>query len=327
MPIRDWFRPPRSLLTLYLAGAFVAVACLAWLAIRPLNQNAALDAQRTTDRLQGAANLAAARSLQALVELERSLVTGAPPSLSTTPAHTSVVRVHDAGVTVLSGTVPFVPRAPATTVVPDGVFDVAEQLEPTPAGRARAAAAYRALAASSSSPAVRAGALMRLARMLRQQGQHDEALNAYAALAQATDVVIEGRPADLIARLGRCAVLDALGRRDELTREAGSLRADLARGRWPITSALWASVFEDATRWVGAGGLAPAIAGLGDAVAAAGALERFWQQRQGAPTTGATRTVLDTPRGLALVIEQVHDGETRVLVAGPPHVESIRQQL
>jgi hypothetical protein len=75
VPLRDWFHSPRSLLTLYLAGAAMAVACLVWLAVRQLHQEAALDAQRTTDRLQGAASLAAARSQQALVDLERLLAT------------------------------------------------------------------------------------------------------------------------------------------------------------------------------------------------------------------------------------------------------------
>jgi hypothetical protein len=89
VPLREWFRPPRSLLTLYLTGAAVAVACLAWLAARQLNQDAALDAQRAADRLQGAASLAAARSQQALADLERLLAT----EVQKTPAHTSVVRV------------------------------------------------------------------------------------------------------------------------------------------------------------------------------------------------------------------------------------------
>jgi signal transduction histidine kinase len=320
VPLRDWFRPPRSLLTLYLAGAAVAVACLVWLAIRQLNQDAALDAQRTTDRLRGAANLAAARSLQALVDLERLLAIETP----TRPAHTHVVHVGGDGFRVIAGRLPFVPDGPQSTNVPDGVFDAAEQQELTPDRRARAATTYRALAASPSPP-VRAGALMRLARVLRQLGRHDDALKAYADLAGSRDVVIEGRPADLIARLGRCAVLDTLGRRDELAAEAATLRTDLARGRWPIASGLWAAVFADASRWAGAG--APAIAGLDDDVAAAGVLDRFWQHREGGQSAGASRTAVDTPRGIALVIEQAHAGGTRLLVVGPARVATIRQQL
>jgi signal transduction histidine kinase len=320
VPLRDWFRPPRSLLTLYLAGAAVAVACLAWLAVRQLNQDAALDAQRTHDRLQGAANLAAARSQQALVDLERLLATDVPKA----PAHTSVVRAHDAGFTVLSGTLPFVPVGPPSTDVPDGALDAAEQIEVTPDGRARAASQYRALA-NSSLPAIRAGALMRLGRVLRQLERHDEALAAYADLAKSTDIVIEGRPADLIARLGRGAVLDALGRRDELVREATSLRADLARGRWPITSGLWASVFAEATRWAGTS--APAIANLDDDVVTAAALEQYWQQRQGSSPTGASRAAIGTPQGPVVLIEQARADGARLLVAGPAHVETIRRQL
>ena len=308
---------------MYLAGATVAVVCLAWLAIRQLHQDAALDEQRTMDRLQGAANLAAARSLQALVDLERMVASGAPPS--SMPPHTRVVRVHeDGGFTVEGGSLPFVPAGPAATAVPEGVYDTAERLELAPGEHARAVAVYRALTLSPSPP-VRAGASMRLARALRRQARPDEALKAYADLAQFTDIVIEGRPADLVARLGRASVLETLGQRDDLEREAVALRADLANGRWPVTPALWASVFADATRWAGAS--APAIAGLDEAVAAAGALERYWHQRGGDPATGTSRAAVETPLGLALVIAQVHDGVTRVLVAGPSHVEAMRQQL
>ncbi len=320
MPIRDWFRPPRSLLTLYLAGATVAVACLVWLAVRQWHQDAALDAQRTTERLQGAANLAAARSLQVLADLERALSAAA----TTAPPHTHVVHAGAGAVRVVAGSLPFTPHAPEATGIPDGVFDVAEQLELAPAGVPRAATAYRKLA-TSPSPAVRAGALMRLARVLRQLARHDEALDAYADLARATSVVIEGRPADLIARLGRCAVLERTGRRDDLAREAAALRLDLARGRWPIPSALWASVFADASRWLGPSGLE--IEGLDDDLAAAGALEEYWQHRPDVPVSGATRTAVETPRGLALVVEQSSADGARLLVAGPPYVESMRRQL
>ncbi|BCS35279.1 hypothetical protein TBR22_A45060 [Luteitalea sp. TBR-22] len=320
MPLRDWFRPPRSLLTLYLAGAAVALGCLAWLAVRQWHQDAALDAQRTTDRLQGAANLAAARALQSLADVDRLIASGA----TTTPAHTHVVQLTDDGVHVIAGRLPFVPRAFESTPVPDGVFDAPEQLELDANRLDRVATMYRRLAASAL-PSVRAGALMRLARVLRRQGRDEEALQAYAVLVQASDVVIEGRPADLIARLGRCRVLDAVGRRDDLAREGRELRVDLARGRWPITSALWASVFADATRWAGpsAGGLAT----LDDDVAAAGALEQYWWQRQGPPPGVAARVAVHTPRGLALVVEQAHEGGPRVLVAGPAHVAVMRQQL
>jgi signal transduction histidine kinase len=320
VPLRDWFRSPRSLLTLYLAGAAMAVACLVWLAVRQLHQQAALDAQRTTERLQGAANLAAARSQQALADLERVLSADMP----NVPERTSVVRMRDGGVTVIAGALPFVPIGPVSSEMPAAAFDPAEQIEFAPDGRLRAANQYRALAHSSSVP-IRAGALMRLGRVLRQLERHDQALAAYAELAKFTDVVIEGRPAGLIARLGRCAVLEAAGRRDELVREAVGLRADLARGRWPITSALWASVFETTTRW--AGPSAPLLANLEHDVASAGALERYWQRRQGVPPAGASRMTISTAQGPVVIIEQARSDGARALVAGPESVESIRRHL
>ena len=38
----DWFRPPRNLLTLYLAGTLAAVVALGWLGWRLLDQERAL---------------------------------------------------------------------------------------------------------------------------------------------------------------------------------------------------------------------------------------------------------------------------------------------
>ncbi len=321
VPIRDWFRPPRSLLTLYLAGAAVAVACLVWLAVRQWHQEAALDAQRANERLRGAATLAAARALQELADLDRLLAADQPR----VPDHAHVVDAAAGVVRLVAGSLPFSPVEPPSTGVPDGVFDAAESLELTPGARDRAVVAYSALA-SSSVPAVRAGALLRLARVYRQIGRHEQALRAYADLAQVPGVVIEGRPADLMARIGMCAVLETLGRRDALTREATTLRADLARGRWPIAPGLWTSVFADATRWAGAS--PGALDGLDDSLAAAGALAQYWERRaDDAPATRTTRTIVATADGQSLIVEQPRLGGARLLVAGPAFVQATQRRL
>ncbi|MBK5293773.1 MAG: hypothetical protein JJE04_19100, partial [Acidobacteriia bacterium] len=53
MRIREWFRPPRHVLTIFLAVALVsgtALATLAWLLVR---QDKALELQRRQERMNG----------------------------------------------------------------------------------------------------------------------------------------------------------------------------------------------------------------------------------------------------------------------------------
>ena len=73
MPILDWFRPPRHLLTLYLAGTLAAAAALAWLGWRLIDQERALDAKHAQDHLEIAADRVAAALQRSLNELERQL--------------------------------------------------------------------------------------------------------------------------------------------------------------------------------------------------------------------------------------------------------------
>jgi signal transduction histidine kinase len=88
---------------------------------------------------------------------------------------------------------------------------------------------------------------------LRASGRQHEALVAYDRLATFTDVVIEGRPADLIARLGRCRALQDLAQAPQLRQEAELIRADLVQGKWPIAGAAWQATFDDVIAWAGSG--------------------------------------------------------------------------
>jgi signal transduction histidine kinase len=98
---------------------------------------------------------------------------------------------------------------------------------------AGAAAAYQQLSRSAD-PGVRAGALARLARVARKRGQAATALAAYDTLATMTDVTALGRPADLLARIERLAVLEALGDAARVAAEARSLDEALLSGRWHL---------------------------------------------------------------------------------------------
>src|SRR5450759_2425527 len=239
MPLLHWFRPPRSLLTLYLAGAITGVVCLAWLAGRLLDQEQAVELQRAREQLEVAADRAVAVCQRSLNELERQAFAAdgpLPPDTVAVIADRLSVRSRPAGRLV------FVPVVAPSSDVPPGVFTAGEQAEFGKTGLANAADIYRALTRAPSR-AVRAGALVRLGRTLRKAGRHAEALQAYAELARVDDVRIEGRPADLMAREARCSVLEETGQRDVLEREAHDLRRDLASGRWALTRAAWEFAF------------------------------------------------------------------------------------
>ena len=103
--------------------------------------------------------------------------------------------------------------------------------------------------AGSADPALRAGALLRLAR-----GRSPvERLAIYDQLAGVDDAAIEGVPADLFARDRRCEVLESMGRSAELRQEASSLLRGLASGQWSIGRAVYEANVENARRRLGPG--------------------------------------------------------------------------
>ena len=73
MPIRDWLRPPRNLLVLFLGTTLVLTAGLGWLGWRLLQQDRAVEAQRVRDRLDSAADLITAEIRQTLSAAEAQL--------------------------------------------------------------------------------------------------------------------------------------------------------------------------------------------------------------------------------------------------------------
>jgi signal transduction histidine kinase len=99
---------------------------------------------------------------------------------------------------------------------------------------ARGAAAFFRQLAESPDAATRAGALLRLGRMLRSSGRHDEAMAVYNRMALTGNAPVEAGPAELVARRARSEVLRALGRRDEADAETAALLADLRAGRWRL---------------------------------------------------------------------------------------------
>jgi signal transduction histidine kinase len=314
MAALDWFRPPRSVLTLYLAGAGVALACFAWLSISQLNSDELAEAQRTQQRLDGAAARVAAAVRQGLDGLRLAGVNRS----SELPDGTVVIRRTNGMTEVLRGTLVFMPEPPASTETPFEALARAEALEFGARDFMRAAEAYRELTGRSTR-AVAAHALVGLARVLRASVRQAEALAEYERLALLTDIVIEGRPADLVARIGRCRALNDLGQLTTLQQEAELLRADLARGKWPLSGGAWQATFNDATGWAGAG--AAAIDGLGSRLALADAFTQYIERRRDG--MAAVPTIVTAEGGRAVIVPGPGDADSLSLVVGADWLVSL----
>ena len=234
----------RSLTLLLLAVAVPPAATLLWLGWLLLQQDRALLVQRDFERRQVAAQTAV-RSLElSLAAAERVVVAGPVPE--------GMVRLLLSAERVdaqPADRVLWLPAIRSAELDDNRRFADAERLE-FQGGVDRALIIYED-AARSTKPEVRAGALLRLARVRRSQTRWDDALNAYRRLSTIHDVAIAGAPADLQARRGAGAVLQASNRTQELAREARALEVDLLTGRWTLDRAAWELTAADIERWTG----------------------------------------------------------------------------
>jgi signal transduction histidine kinase len=280
MPLLDWFRPPRHLLTFYLAGTLAAATALAWLGWRLLDQEWALEDKRAQERLEITADRVVAILQRSLSDLERQLsAPGAAPAEDTVvlTANRRTLQARPAERLV------FYPVQAETAEPPRDVFRAGETAEFAGGDLAKAITTYRELARSTVLP-IRAGALVRLGRSLRKAGQPDEALRIYSGLGLLQDTFIEGLPAELVAREARCSALEEMGRRDVLEREARELYRDLARGRWRLRRAAWDFLMEETRAWAGSSAIP--VSGLDGATALSAAAESLWKRWPDLPPAG-----------------------------------------
>jgi hypothetical protein len=107
----------------------------------------------------------------------------------------------------------------------------------------KAADIYRRLG-DAKDPAVKAGALLRLARVLRKAGRQDAAVPVYERLSRMEGVRVSGVPADLVARHAVCDLS-----RDKA--DAARLQEDLLAGRWLLTRGQFEFYWSEAVRLSG----------------------------------------------------------------------------
>jgi len=126
----------------------------------------------------------------------------------------------------------FTPVIPSPKATEPDAFDGVDELEFREQQYERAIALLKSLAAR---PAIRAEALLRLARIEYKANQPKAALDTYAKLVSENAVTSSGMPYALLAMRSRCRILVGLHRKPEAQSEASNLRASLLRGRWPIS--------------------------------------------------------------------------------------------
>ena len=240
---RFWTGNSRKLAILLLAVTLPPAATLVWLGWQLLMQDRSLLAQRDFERRRAATD-AAVHSLQlAIADAERHLVDDPVPA--------GMVRFHvsPAGIRAEPpDRVAWLP-ARAAVAVENSRFAAAEMLEFGNDAN-RALNAYVDIVRSTD-PSVRAGALLRIARIRRRQAQWDAALQAYRDLARLDTVIIEGTSASLQARRAICDVLAETGRTPELRNQAAALAGDLLGGGWAVDRPAWELTLADLERWTG----------------------------------------------------------------------------
>src|ERR1035441_9026229 len=221
VPLREWLRPPKSLLLILVLLSLVSVSAVGGFGFKLLEQDRMVQVQQGKERLEQAADRMAAPLRGTVAETGERLsawLTTPPPAGK--PDDGVLLRVEENSVTAYpAGRLLYYPGVSSEREAPAEVFAEGELLEFLQAQPAKAADAYRVLGESKNA-ATRAGALLRLARVLGKLGRNEESRAAYTLLAAAGGVRVAGAPAELVAR-------HALG--DD------SLREELLRGRWHLT--------------------------------------------------------------------------------------------
>jgi signal transduction histidine kinase len=331
-----WFQPPRHLLASFLVFALAPVVALGWLGWRLLEQERALERQRARESLQSAADRIGATLARQLTEVEGRLSALAVASERQIESAASDLGNHSDDVLIVvmspggidgypTGRLLYYPVLPSAPDPPAETFAQATAIEFRRKDPAGAAAEYRKRAGSPE-PAVRAAALLGVARNLRKARDLAGALAAYGDLARLGPVLVSGLPADLLARQERCALLAEVDRLPDSRREAEAVYSDLQGGRWRLRRAAYRFYTQEArARLASSGDVGALDARAREQLALAGGVESLWEAWQalgrgeGAP---AGRQVLRVDDRSVLLLWRSVSERMAALVAGPRFLEN-----
>lgn len=281
----------RSPLAALVVTTTVVTASLSWAGWRLFDQQRAIDEQRAREQLESTADAAASRISRRLAESGEWLSGWlADPSASSPIASGAVAfAATPSGTRVLpKGGLPFVPVTRATDPAKDVFADI-ERLEFRDGRLTEAAARYRALARSPDSH-VRAGAWLRLGRVLRRSDKLAGALEAYRQLAAMDNISAGELPAGLAGLVGQRAILAGRGERESLERVDRAVIRGLDEGRWAVTAGV-ASFYRDEL----AMGVRPESWEL------AAAVSDVWNESGGRLSARGMRVVAGEPRNIVVM--------------------------
>lgn len=306
-------RPPAQLVGLIAAITLVPLVTLLWLGWRLLEQDRLLERQQTQDRVERAADLVVSALQRAIADSEQRLVAAA----DSWPAGAVIVAFHSDRVDVAPpGRVPYLPVATPLREAPASAFVDAEGFEFRDRNHEAAIGALQRLA-TSTDPAVRAGAGLRLARNFQRIGRSEDALRTYATLVDTNGVGAGGVPVALAARYAQCKLLDQLRRADDLKAQSQQLAMDLRTGRWAVTAPVYWLYATDAARWSGV------AVTSGDGQDLAKAIAALWERAKSTSVAVplAGRETLEIDGQSFAVLWHGANGVRRALVATPAFVE------
>jgi signal transduction histidine kinase/tetratricopeptide (TPR) repeat protein len=313
-----WLRPPRRVLTSFLAVVVACVGALAWLGYRFLEQDRALESQRIQEQLEVAADRAAALLERQLAELQRILDDA--PSAAKLPDGTILIVARAQDLEVYgSRRLLFYPQLRPLRQVSSEALRRAELVEFQKNDPLTASTMYRE-AARSREPALRGAALVRLGRTLRKAGRIQEALEAYGELAALGSAPVSGFPAELLAREARCSALEASGQDDALRGEAATFLRDLESGRWRITRSAYEFRVDEARRWIGGGATSqPSF----EALALSNVVEGLVGEWMARPEASSGRRTYVTDSQPVLASWKATEDRLTATVAGPEYLTSL----
>ena len=314
---------PAQVLLRIVAALVLPTAVVAGFGVWLLLQDREIQEKRAVERLGATADLAAASFQRQISRVQDALADfSGPDELHRRSAATALTGSYDGAlVALIAGKSLWTSRR--LLFLPDtggdfqdsasAVFSRAEQLEFAAQDLRAALAAYSALIPSPNAR-IQAGALARAARVAWKLHDYDGALRAYRRLGELGSVPAVGRPADLVAGVEECAVLNDMGDRDGLEHAARRVADRLARGAWRLGASEFRFYRDRLSPWAR---VTPTPAdealALGVQLVAAASAGRFGSTDRGMETFGAPES-----RGL-LVWRRVNSG-TAAFVATTAYV-------
>jgi signal transduction histidine kinase len=243
-------RPPRHLLVAFIGLTLLPATALVWMGLWLTDQDRVLEQQRLKERQTQATNLIVTGLQQALSAAAQDLADPEKwPTLAVDDARVLIIDAQDIETFPATTRLAYLPFRKPLPEAPPEIFGGGERAEHQLQDHPAALAIYRELA-KNPDVIVRMGALMRVARTLRNADRIAEALDVYGQAAHEDGVGFANHPVGLRARQARLGLLSMLNRSADLASEAKELQSDLLNGHWQLDRDSYDHHLEEVRQWM-----------------------------------------------------------------------------